>query len=363
MVRRRDSRSLSPLPTNSLPSSLRFVGSSTSQSNDNSTSQNNDNLDAGRNKDSGDHDDNPDGMEVDEQRATDFLPNFNQGSPSDDANQNRFQTAQSGIPSTNLPMAPAARSQWNQLADIFQLDSKHRAEALRISSITGSENQYHALVCLLQKTRQDMDQVVSQIRSAAGWKPAADLGIIRETLRDHTIESYTLKVDSKKKPIARSFDKIAMEAIMKQTDSWKSENLPSDFGTSLTDLKQHEAFMKFFGAKVRHVRDDFRVALLTNILVPQAKLAHFFNPQDLRTESERIEAVKYHYASQEERKARPGQSHWAWVDQQLTKLRATDQGFFDGKKTIDEIKADEQFRVPTDTDISQAIDFMSSNTN
>ncbi|EGG05197.1 uncharacterized protein MELLADRAFT_88276 [Melampsora larici-populina 98AG31] len=313
-------------------------------------------------------------------------------------------------------MAPADRAQWNQLADIFELDSKHRAEALRISSITGSENQYHASVCLLQKTRQDMDNVVSQLCSAASWKPAADLGtrltkIIRETLQDHTMESYTYRVDSKKKPIQKSFEKIAMNAIINQSESWKLENLPQDFGSTLTDLKKHEAFMKFFGAKVRHVRDDFRIALLTNILVTHANidepaqpvpklsellllLTRFFNPQDPRTAKEieadmdskakarfaylRIEAAIYNYTNQVDRKLRPGQSHWAWVDQQLENLCgqkrsyrrafdtiviATDQGFFDGNKSIFDIKEDEKFRVPTEDDVSQAMEFMSSNTN
>ncbi|EGG05918.1 uncharacterized protein MELLADRAFT_87626 [Melampsora larici-populina 98AG31] len=405
----------------SLPSSLRFVGSSTSQRNPNNN----------RNEDGRDHSNSPNHMQIDPQRTPDSPSSSDRAPHSDDTNKNRFQTAQPGIPSTHLPMAPAARAQWNQLADIFELDSKYRAEALRISSITGTENQYHTLVCLLQKTRQDMDNVASQLRSAAGWKPAADLGtrltkIIRETLQDHTIESYTLKVDSNKKPIARSFDKKAMNAIMKQSDSWKLENLPSDFGTSLTDLKKHEAFMKFFGAKIRHVRDDFRVVLLTNILVPHAKVNEPLQPVPKLSELQLLAslnlfavshllvmqlhrtslimehvtkeinttldskaqarfaylAVKYHFASQEERKLRPGQSHWAWADHQLATLRgenrndtrayrrafdtiilATDQGFFDGKKTIDKIKADEKFRIPTDADISQAIDFMSSNTN
>ncbi|KAH9812955.1 hypothetical protein DFH28DRAFT_930613, partial [Melampsora americana] len=34
----------------------------------------------------------------------------------------------------------------------------------------------------------------------------------------------------------------------------------------------------------------------------------------------RIEAAEYHYASKDEGKLRPSQSHWAWVDQQIAKL-------------------------------------------
>ncbi|EGF99929.1 uncharacterized protein MELLADRAFT_112283 [Melampsora larici-populina 98AG31] len=305
-LRTRDSRSASPpLRAEALPASLRFVGSNTSQSNTNNN---------GGRKD--EEDDSDEEMEPGPQQTahspTPTPSPPHQSPPLDPTNRDPFRSAQAGIPSTNLPMARADRAQWNQIADIFELDSKHRAEALRISSITGSENQYHASVCLLQKTRQDMDNVVAQLRSTASWKPAADLGlysqtrltkIIRETLQDHTMESYTYKVDPNKKMIQRSFEKIAMNAIINQSNSWKSENLPQDFGTTLTDLKRHEAFMKFFGAKVRHVRDDFRIALLNNMIVTHSNidepaqpvpklsellllLTRFFNPQDPRTAKE-----------------------------------------------------------------------------
>ncbi|KAH9813451.1 hypothetical protein DFH28DRAFT_1083808 [Melampsora americana] len=331
---------------NALPSFLKFSGSSTSQSNLD--------HDAGRDEDGGDHDNTSHSMEVDFQRETDSLPNFDQESPSDDITQTCFQTAQPGYPSMNLPMAPAAQAQWT--------------DALRIGSITGSENQYHALVCLLQKTHQDMDNVMSQLCPAVGWKPASDLGAIY-------------------------------------------------FGTTLTDLNKHKASMKFFGARIRHIWDDFRAALLTNILVPQSKvskprqpvpklselqllasqlpsLSHIYlcikkgtnASLDSKAQAQfsypRTEAVEYHYASKDERKVRPSQSHWAWVDQQLSKrwgenrnetrascqafdtiVLASNQDFLDGKKTIDKMKANEKLRVPTDTDISKVIDFMLSNTN
>ncbi|EGG01731.1 uncharacterized protein MELLADRAFT_66868 [Melampsora larici-populina 98AG31] len=231
-LRTRDSRSASPpLRAEALPASLRFVGSNTSQSNTDNH--------GGRKEEENDSDEE---MELGPQKTahspTPTPSPPHQSPPLDPTNRDPFRSTQ------------------NQLS---------------------SENQYHASVCLLQKTRQDMDNVVAQLRSTASWKPAADLGtrltkIIRETLQDHTMESYTYKVDSNKKLIQRSFEKIAMNAIFNQSTSWKSENLPPDFGTTLTDLKRHEAFMKFFGAKVRHVRDDFRIALLNNMLVTHSNV-------------------------------------------------------------------------------------------
>ncbi|EGF98852.1 uncharacterized protein MELLADRAFT_113208 [Melampsora larici-populina 98AG31] len=156
---------------------------------------------------------------------------------------------------------------------------------------------------LTMKTCQDMDNVVSQLRSASTWKPAADLGtrltkIIHETLRDHTMESYTYRVDSHKKPIQRSFEKVAM---------------------LLTNML------------VTHANIDEPAQPVPKLSELLLLLNHFFNPQDPHTAKE-LEAEMDSKA-----KAR-----FAYL-------------------TIFDIKSDEKFRVPTDDDVSEAIDFMSSN--
>ncbi|KAH9807985.1 hypothetical protein DFH28DRAFT_1137351 [Melampsora americana] len=223
-------------------------------------------------------------------------------------NEGPFRMSQSGVPSTNLPMAPANQQQWELVANAMGLEGTHRAEALRTSSITGDDNRFYALVCVMHRTRQELDKHLMH-RISDTWKPSSDLGtriikIIRKALGCHTIASYTNTMDSNKEPIAASFHRKALvEAIIKKSPSWKSENLPPRYGTSVDDLADHEVFMNLFKAKLRHVRDEFRLLLLTNIHIPLAKknetplpvpniatlqgmLMQYFDPTDSRTNDE-----------------------------------------------------------------------------
>ncbi|KAH9807623.1 hypothetical protein DFH28DRAFT_1138638 [Melampsora americana] len=343
--------------------------------------------------------------------------NSRDSSSGDDGDERRsslndapFRTANSACPSTNLPMAPANQQQWEQVANAMGLEGIHRAEALRTSSITGDDNRFYALVCVMHRTRQDMDKHF-QHRISDTWKPSSDLGtriikIIRKALSCHTIASYTNTMDSNKEPIAASFHRKALEAIIKKSPSWKSENLPPRFGTSVDDLADHEVFMNLFKAKLRHVRDEFRLLLLTNIHVPSAKksetplpvpniatlqgmLMRYFDSTDSRTNDEidnqidlkakarfaylRLEAAKYHMSDNEARRERAGRSHWDWVDDQLEALRqkdrkhrkafdvlalVRDEGFFNGRNTWAPIKENPNFGVPSEEDVVAAIPYL-----
>ncbi|EGG04597.1 uncharacterized protein MELLADRAFT_88647 [Melampsora larici-populina 98AG31] len=309
-------------------------------------------------------------------------------------------------------MAPANRANWDQVADIFGLDSNYRAEALRISSITGDDNRYYALVCLNQKARQE--SVKNSTRSHLDWTPKATLAdelkkMLRLILRDSSIESYTDTLNSSKTIISGSFHRKAMQAIMNQTDSWKAEFLPPDFGTTLDDLFNHDKFIKFLKAKLRHARDDFRAEIMTNIWVPKSKinepqievpdlesllglLYRFFDRNESRTPKElkrqvdaktqarfaylRIEISIYHDTSLDDRKKNGGLTYWGLIDRKLAELRdksrehrrafnavvlARDQGLFNGKNKWDKIKSDDKLEVPTQEDVLTAIPFLPGN--
>lgn len=330
-----------------------------------------------------------------------------------------FQTSSSDRPSINLPMGRARRAQWEQLADIFDLDSTHRANALRISSITGSQNQFQAGVCLMQKVLQELGKKSTEnhaTAASAAWVPRSDFGtriidVMRRTLKDHTIEAYTNTMGSDKRPIIGSFHRKAMQALLSQTPEWKAETLPPNFGNTLDDLTAHVKFMGEFKDRLRHQRDGFRVILLKNIRVTTetkdeeplpvptmgtllGDLARFFGPES-RTDKEieaatdpsararfaylRLETAKYSISSNDEKIKRPGKSQWDWIDPQLATLRdkdrayrrafdsiilARDEYFFDGKKTIEDVKADEmEFGLPTEEDVLTAVRFTSSQHN
>ncbi|KAH9818002.1 hypothetical protein DFH28DRAFT_1154054 [Melampsora americana] len=310
-------------------------------------------------------------------------------------------------------MAPENRAKWDQVADIFGLDSNHRAEAFRISSITGDDNRYYALVCLNKKARQESVRNLTR-NSHLDWTPKSTFAdelkkMLRLILRDSTIESYTNTLNSSKTIIPGSFHRKAMQAIMKQSDSWKAEFLPPDFGTTLEDLSNHIKFMKLLKEKLRHARDDFRGVIMTNIWVPKSKidepqievpdlkallglLYRFFDQNESRTPKElkqqldaktqarfaylRLEISIYHDTSLHDRKKNGGLTYWGLIDSKLAELRdksrehcrafnavvlAKDQGLFNGKNKWDKIKSDEKFEVPTEDDILTAIPFLPAN--
>ncbi|KAH9809239.1 hypothetical protein DFH28DRAFT_1133901 [Melampsora americana] len=293
-----------------------------------------------------------------------------------------FCTGNPGVPSTNLPMAPANQRQWEQVANI----------------ITGDSNRFYAIVCIMLRTRHDLEKESAR-RLSENWRPSVDLGariikIMRQSLGCHLIDSYT-----------------NTENIMKKSASWKSESLPPGFGETLDDLTNHETFMTLFKAKLRHVRDEFRVILLTNIHVPSSKknktplpvpdivtlqglLTRFFESSDSRTNEEinnsiniklkawlaylRLKAAKYHATDIDGRKERSGRSHWDWVDEQLEKLRpkdrkhqkafdvlvlVRDEGFFNGHNTWPVIRESPMFGVPTEEEVIQAIPHIPSSSN
>ncbi|KAH9807062.1 hypothetical protein DFH28DRAFT_917391, partial [Melampsora americana] len=331
--------------------------------------------------------------------------------PSPITPQTPFRSSNGAEPSLNLPMPPETRQRWEKIADIYQLEGSQRASALRTCSITGPENQFFALVCLLHRNTPDISQ---QHLPPAYWKPSSDFGasqlsfprllkVIRKTLSSHKIEAYTAVMDSEKKdPIMGSFYKKAMEAVIGKSPSWKAENLPKDFGKTLEDLTNHDLFMQLFREKLRHVRDELRVILLTGIHVPKAKqndpllpipnlftlqglLTRWFHPTDKTNKEIDKEmdskakarfaylAASYKLRSDDTRRKCAGKSHWDLVDDQLALLRTKDkkyrkafdvlvldkdQGFFNGRNNIAKIKERPDFRPPTDEEVKLAAPFM-----
>lgn len=214
-------------------------------------------------------------------------------------------------------------------------------------------------------------------------------------------------MDSEHEPITGSFYAKAMESVNSQSPSWKSENLPQDFGKTLEDLTSHDAFMKIFRDKVRHVRDEFRVVLLTNIHISKAKakqkepvlpipklftlqgiLSRWFNA-NYKTNEEvdndmdpkakarfaylRLEAAAYNLRSEQEKLENPATSHWQLVDEQLAFLRTKskqyrkvfdvlvldkDKGFFNGRNDSAKIKKRADFKPPTNEEVTSAVPFM-----
>ncbi|KAH9814287.1 hypothetical protein DFH28DRAFT_894698 [Melampsora americana] len=325
-----------------------------------------------------------------------------------------FRTADPAVPSVRRPMGPGDREKFDQVANIFSLESNSRAEAFRLGSITGNDNRYWTLLCLQQLTRQELAKEAASIPTE--WIPKPKFAeqlkrLIRRTLRDPSIESYTETLDQNKVVIPGSLHRKTMQAIMDQSKDWKAEYLPSNFGTTLEDLSNHEKFMEIFRAKLRHARDDFRLVLLQDIVIPQRKfdlkepqtevpslgpllgqLYHFFNPNESRTVNELVKQVKtktqsrfaylrielgiYHATGAEERKGQGGLSNWRVIDHNLAELGnksrdyrrafnaiilARDQGLFNGKNKWNEIKSNEQFKVPSEEDIMSAIPFLPAN--
>ncbi|EGG06636.1 uncharacterized protein MELLADRAFT_86483 [Melampsora larici-populina 98AG31] len=305
--------------------------------------------------------------------------------------------------SISLPMAPEDRAKWDQVAGLFDLNPTSHAQALNISSITGDNNRYHALVCLMHQLRQDFAKQQLGNCSSDHWKPDPDLGpelmrMMRLTLRCHTIESYII-IDSQTEPMEGSFYEKAMQAINSKSDSWKSEYLPPRFGTTSEDKNDHEIFMRLFRDKLREVLEEFRLILLTHIYTPTRKLDdpvqavpdiialqgllfRFFDKNDRRTDEEinaqidpkatlrfaylRLEVVEHHLTIPINRRGGPDSSPWSCVDVKLSSLcekdrtyqRAfgvlvltRDEGFFDGRMTVKLIKKRYQCRVPTDHEI------------
>ncbi|EGG03918.1 uncharacterized protein MELLADRAFT_89727 [Melampsora larici-populina 98AG31] len=328
--------------------------------------------------------------------------------------QELFRTADPSVPSVRRLMAPNDREKFEKVADIFGLDSRYRAEALRLGSITGDDNRYWTLLCLQQLQRQELAKEAAN--SCAEWIPKPNFAeqlkkLMRRTLRDSFIKSYTETLDQNKVIISGSFHRKAMQAIMDNTKAWKAEYLPSDFGTTLEDLSNHDKFMELFRSKLRHARDDFPLILLKEIVVPQRKidlkepqtevpalgallghLYHFFDPNESRTMTELLKAVNtktqarfaylrmalavFHNTSAEKRKAQGGLTNWRMIDHNLSEFRdksrdyrrafnaivlARDQGLFNGKNTWDEIKSNAQFEVPSVTDVVTTIPFLPTN--
>ncbi|KAH9820313.1 hypothetical protein DFH28DRAFT_1218322 [Melampsora americana] len=327
-----------------------------------------------------------------------------------------FRTADPAVPSVRRPMAPGDRSRFDQVANIFSLESNYQAEALRLGSITGNDNRYWTLLCLQQLTRQEFAKKAAS--SSTEWTPKPKLveqlkRLIRCTLCDSSIESYTETLDQNKVIIPGSLHRKTMQAIMGQSKDWKAEYLPANFGTTLDDLSNHERFMEILRAKLRHARDDFRLVLLQDIAIPQRKidmkepqnevpslgsllgqLYHFFNPNESRTVNEllkqvntktqsrfaylRIELGMYHETSAEERKEQGGLSNWRLIDHNLAAIGnksrdyrrafnaiilARNQGLFNGKNKWDQIKSNEQLKVPSEEDIMTAIPFLPANSS
>ncbi|KAH9816593.1 hypothetical protein DFH28DRAFT_1159959 [Melampsora americana] len=277
-----------------------------------------------------------------------------------------FRTADPAVPLVRRPMAPGDRERFQQVANIFSLESDYQAEAFRLGSITGNDNRYWTLLCLQQLTRQEFAKKAAC--SFTEWTPKPKLAeqlkrLIRRTLCDSLIESYTETLDQNKVVIPGSLHWKTMQAIMGQSKDWKAEYLPSDFGTTLDDLSNHES-----------------------------QLYHFFNPNESRTVNEllkqvntktqsqfaylRIELGMYHETSAEERKEQGGLSNWRLIDHNLAAIGnksrdyrrafnaiilARDQGLFNGKNKWDQIKPNEQLKVPSEEDIMTAIPFLPAN--
>ncbi|KAH9808930.1 hypothetical protein DFH28DRAFT_907262 [Melampsora americana] len=424
-INRRAAQSAQEL-LDSLPPSLRYAKSSSKQSKYDQNNRANNRGDTGANNKEKDNIDpgqgGSSGSEEEEEP---------QNSPKSNSrnHQEPFQTSSSDNPSINLPMGRARRAEWEKLADLFHLESTYRADALRISSITGSQNQFQASVCLMQQVLQELGKKTSDshdgvhdTESSTAWTPRSDFGtriinVMHLTLKDHTIEAYTNTVYADKTPIIGSFHRKTMQALMGKTPAWKAETLPPDFGDTLDDLTAHVKFMGGFKDRLRHQRDNFRVILLKNIRVtaesvnedllpvPTMKellgdvrvyischdLARWFGP-DSRTNDE-IEAAtdatararfaylttKYCLSTEKQKKLQFGKSQWDWIDAQLSTLRskdrayrrafdsvilARDEYYFDGKKTIEDIQADEHgFNLPTEADIFTAVEFVASQHN
>ncbi|KAH9809157.1 hypothetical protein DFH28DRAFT_1036659 [Melampsora americana] len=327
-----------------------------------------------------------------------------------------FRSAVPSIPSVNLPMSPEDRAKFDQVANIFSLKPSYRAEALRLGSITGDDNCYWTILCLQQQARQQVAKQGASLHN--DWTPDTNLPeqlkkIIRRTLGDPSIESYTETLNSNKVIIPGSFHRKAMQAIMDMSIEWKAEHLPPDFGTTLQDLSNHEKFMELFKAKLRHARDDFRLILLKEIWFTQSKinskqpqvevpalgsllgqLYNFFDPSESRTEKElqrdvdtktqarfaylRMAIGIYNETSPAQRKANGGLTHWRTIDRKLAELRnksheyrrafnaivlARDQGLFNGKNRWDEIKLNDQFQIPSEEDVVTAIPYLPPNSS
>ncbi|KAH9814695.1 hypothetical protein DFH28DRAFT_928803 [Melampsora americana] len=149
--------------------------------------------------------------------------------------QSLFRSAVPSIPSVNLPMSPEDRAKFDQ--------------------ITGDDNCYWTILCLQQQAGQQVAKQGASLHN--DWTPDTNLPeqlkkIIRRTLGDPSIESYTKTLNSNKVIIPGSFHRKAMQAIMEMSTEWKAEHLPPDFGTTLQDLSNHEKFMELFKAKLRH---------------------------------------------------------------------------------------------------------------
>ncbi|KAH9814479.1 hypothetical protein DFH28DRAFT_971851 [Melampsora americana] len=322
-----------------------------------------------------------------------------------------FRTADPAVPSVRRLMAPGTREKFDQVAKIFSLEPTYQAEALRLGSITGDDNRYWTLLCLQQLQRQELAK--SAANSCTEWIPKPNFAsllnkIIRLALRDSSIQSYTETLDADKGIISGSFHRKAMEAIMAKSKAWKIEYLPSNFGSTLDDLSNHEKFMIFFKAKLRHARDDLRLILLKEIVIPQRKISlqeppnevpdlglllghlyNFFDANEARTKTELLKAVDiktqarfaylrmalgiFHNTSEAERKKKGGLSNWRLIDLKLAELRsksrdyrqafnaivlARDQGLFNGNNKWDEIKTNDQFQNPSEDDVITTIPFL-----
>ncbi|EGG05576.1 uncharacterized protein MELLADRAFT_63974 [Melampsora larici-populina 98AG31] len=116
-----------------------------------------------------------------------------------------FLTSSSDWPSINLPMGQARRAEWELLADIFDLDATHCGNALPISLINGSQNQFQAGVCLMQQVLQELGKQSTENQAtatSASWALRLDFGV-----------------------------------------PWKAETLPPILGDTLDDLTAHAKFV------------------------------------------------------------------------------------------------------------------------
>ncbi|KAH9809947.1 hypothetical protein DFH28DRAFT_903744 [Melampsora americana] len=157
-------------------------------------------------------------------------------------------------------MTPVDRDRFDQVANIFSHGPSYRAEVFRLGSITGSDNCYWTLLCLQQLARQESAKEAAS--SSTGWEPKSNFAeqlkkLMCLILRDPLIRSYTETWDEDKAIIPGLFHWKAIQAILGKSLDWKTEYLPSDFGTTLEDLSNHNKFMEFFRAKLWHAQDDF----------------------------------------------------------------------------------------------------------
>ncbi|KAH9815822.1 hypothetical protein DFH28DRAFT_1107294, partial [Melampsora americana] len=285
--------------------------------------------------------------------------------------QSLFRSAVPSIPSVNLPMSPEDRAKFDQVANIFSLEPSYRAEALRLGSITGDDNRYWTILCLQQQARQQVAKQGASLHN--DWTPDTNLPeqlkkIIRRTLGDPSIESYTETLNSNKVIIPGSFHRKAM--LLKEI--W--------FTQSKINSKQPQVEVPALGSLLGQL----------NFL----KLYNFFDPSESCTEKElqrdvdtktqarfaylRMAIGIYNETSPAQRKANGGLTHWRTIDRKLAELRnksheyrrafnaivlARDQGLFNGKNRWDEIKLNDQFQIPSEEDVVTAIPYLPPNSS